>query len=263
MKIALGIIGATGRIGKLLLSSALEDPAFCIAGGVAQKNSESIGQDLGSLISRPTIGAILHPQVETALENADIGIDFSSPSLLVEILDAALHLKKPLVLGTTGYSEKEREKIKEASQEIPILYSPNFSFGIALCLETVAFLAKNLYGDAYIDIVETHHIHKKDAPSGSALALAKAIGNGKIINNPSHSPRSKEEIVIHAIRFGETIGEHVVIFEWGEERIEIKHQAHSREAFAKGALKAAKFLIQKQPGLYSVKDLFSTVLYQI
>ena len=258
MKIALSIVGATGRVGKRVLSLALEDEAFHIVGGFARKDSVCAGQDLGSLISKPPIGAFLHSRLDAAIETADIAIDFSSPSLLSETLAAACQLKKPLVIGSTGHSEKGKELIMQAAREIPILFSPNFSLGIALCLETVALLAKNLYGSAFIDIIETHHIHKKDAPSGTAIALAKAVGNGTVVEGKSEQPRRKEEIIIHAVRSGEVIGEHVVIFECGSERIELKHQAHSRDAFAKGALKAAKFLVRKQPGLYSIKDLLTT-----
>src|SRR3989304_601990 len=202
MKIALSIVGATGRVGKRVLSLALEDEAFHIVGGFARKDSVCAGQDLGSLISKPPIGAFLHSR-----------------------LAAACQLKKPLVIGSTGHSEKGKELIMQAAREIPILFSPNFSLGIALCLETVSLLAKNLYGSAFIDIIETHHIHKKDAPSGTAIALAKAAGNGKVVEGKSEQPRRKEEIIIHTIRSGEVIGEHVVIFECGSERIELKHQA--------------------------------------
>jgi 4-hydroxy-tetrahydrodipicolinate reductase len=164
---------------------------------------------------------------------------------------------KPLVIGTTGHSEEERQQITSASHKIPILYSPNFSLGIALCLKAVAKMGAALYGSSTIDIIETHHLHKKDIPSGTSCALADAIHKGKAFPEGSSArERDKQQIVIHSIRSGEVTGEHTVIFECGHERIELKHIAHSRDAFAHGALLGARFLARQPPGLYSIRDLF-------
>lgn len=223
--IALCVLGASGKMGKRIVELALHDPAFA-----------------------PTL---------TNLECCDMIIDFSSPKATESHLQAAILANKPLVIGTTGHTPEERSLIETAAKTIPILFSPNFSFGMALCLETAARLGKALYGSCTIDIIETHHIHKKDRPSGTALALARAIGNGKtVLETPENLPRKKEEILIHSIRSQEVVGEHTLILECEHERIELKHTAHSRDAFAQGALIGAKFLIQQPPGLYSLKDLF-------
>ena len=216
MTTALAILGASGKMGKRILQLAEQDPQFHIVG-------------LGSRSQLPELGS------------CDVAIDFTSPEATRHHLEAALRAKKPLVIGTTGHSPEQKNTIEKAAATIPILYSPNFSFGIALCLEAAMQMGKRLFGTCKIDIYETHHIHKKDRPSGTALAFAKAVGNGDI----------------HSVRSGEVVGEHTVVFECGHERIELKHTAHSRDAFAHGALMGAKFLVKQAPGLYSLKDLFS------
>jgi 4-hydroxy-tetrahydrodipicolinate reductase len=144
-------------------------------------------------------------------------------------------------LGTTGYAEKEKEMIQEASKQIPVLYSPNFSLGMAACMEAAVLLAKKFGGD--LEIVEIHRRGKKDKPSGTALEMKAQIGN--------------TEIPIHSLRSGDVMGVHTLFLSSEGESIELKHQVHSRDAFARGALRAALFLIRQPPGLYSVKDLFS------
>jgi 4-hydroxy-tetrahydrodipicolinate reductase len=175
----------------------------------------------------------------TDWENADVAIDFSSPKALDEHLSRAISSKKPLVIGTTGHATDAYSAMQAASQKIPILFSPNFSLGMAACLEAVALLAQKLGGT--IDIVEAHHAQKKDKPSGTALLLAQMAGN---------------QVAIHSIRAGDIIGDHTVIFTCAGERIELKHQVISRDTFAQGALKAAKFLKTRPPGLYSLKDIY-------
>jgi 4-hydroxy-tetrahydrodipicolinate reductase len=220
-------------MGGRVMALATEDPTFHLVGGYVRNTSSLIGQSDASLSA----------DLSDLLQRADVAIDFSSPSLLAEALDTACRFHTPLVIGSTGHSENERELMEQAAKQIPLLFSPNFSLGIALSLETVALLAKGVGNNARIDIVETHHIHKKDTPSGTALALAKAAGERKVF--------------IHAIRAADVIGEHRVIFEWGQERLELKHQTHSRDAYAAGALVAARFLVKCPPGLYSVKDLIT------
>jgi 4-hydroxy-tetrahydrodipicolinate reductase len=248
MAIALSVLGASGKMGKRILQLALNDPEFQIV-GCASRNVGHLGD---SLLHIPHSS---HP--EAALAGCDVAIDFSSHEATYRHLEAAIGAKKALVLGTTGHTEEGRRAIKEAAKTIPILFSPNFSFGITVCLEMAERMGKALYGAYTIDIIETHHIHKKDQPSGTALALAGAIKEGKPVLEAS-SPRKKGEIVIHSVRTAEVVGEHQLIFECGHERIELKHTAHSRDAFAQGALIGAKFLAKQPPGLYSFKDLFKS-----
>jgi 4-hydroxy-tetrahydrodipicolinate reductase len=174
----------------------------------------------------------------TEWAKADVAIDFSSQLAAKENLAKALASRKPLVMGTTGHTPENHAAIEAASKEIPILFSPNFSLGMVACLEAATLLAKRL--DCAIDIVEAHHAQKKDRPSGTALLLARSMG---------------KEVPIHSIRAGDIIGDHTILFTCEGERIELKHHVVSRDAFAQGALKAAKFLVKQPPGLYSVKDI--------
>jgi 4-hydroxy-tetrahydrodipicolinate reductase len=204
MAFKLAVMGSTGRLGKHIVALAQQDPNFSI----------------------------------TNSEEADVIIDVSSPLAC----ENNLSLLKPLVIGTTGHSPDNHKLIEQAASSLPILFAPNFSFGMTVCLEAVAFLAKQLRNFCTIDITETHHQHKKDKPSGTALALSQAL------NLESPPP-------IHSIREGEILGEHTVTFFCEGEKITLNHTVQSRNAFAKGALKAAQFLIHQNPGLYSMKDV--------
>ena len=219
MAIQISVLGAKGKMGTRVLALAAEDPGVKIVCAYSRKDADLLG----------------------AFLKCDVAIDFTSPLATQEILSAALQTGKPLVIGTTGHSLEEKRAIEEASKVIPILYSANFSLGIALCLEAAAQFARALKPGCTIDIVETHHAHKKDAPSGTAIALANAAGA---------DPKG-----ICSLREGEVIGEHTLIFKWGQEKIELKHTALSRDAFAAGALRGAQVLAGKGPGLYSVQDL--------
>lgn len=256
MPIRLSVLGASGKMGSRILRLGHSDPDFCIVGGTGRSK---LHRTLGALIGDDTLQAPLDTDPASSLAECDVAIDFTHHLATLAHLDAAVRAGKPLVIGTTGHSEEERTGIVSASLKIPVLFSPNFSLGIALCLKAVATMGATLYGSSTIDIIETHHVHKKDSPSGTAWMLAHAIGNAKTATPASGSaqPRNPQEILLHAIRSGEVIGEHTVIFECGHERIELKHTAHSRDTFAHGALLAARFLIRQPPGLYSLRDLFN------
>lgn len=254
MVLNISILGASGKMGQRIAKLAQEDPRYKIVSGSIRPNSESHF----SHSSADKLAIPLKTTPEEAMSGCQVAIDFSSIHATKKHIETAHALKKGLVIGTTGLDKDALKAMEIAAREIPILYSPNFSLGIALCLDVLKKLGSSLFGDCYIDIVETHHIHKKDSPSGTALAMAKAIGKGEIASNKSDPNRKKEQIVIHSIRSGDVIGEHTVIFECGHERIQLTHQAHTRDAFAKGALVAAEFIAQQAPGLYSIKDLFNS-----
>ena len=202
-------------------------------------------------------------QLDQCDVNADVMIDFSHPAALSRVLSYAISKKIPLVVATTGISDEQINKIKEASHHIPVLFSANMSLGVNLLLELVQKAAKLLYSNFDIEIVERHHNQKIDAPSGTALALADAInqslpGKYRYVydRHTKRVKRSKDEIGIHAIRGGNIAGDHTVIFAGNDEIIELRHMANSKEIFGVGALKAAGFLHDKAPGFYSMQDLF-------
>lgn len=254
MTIALAILGASGKMGKRVLQLAGQDAHFHIIGLGSRSNCfEQPVNRSGDCIE----DVLLTSDPKAAIAKCDVAIDFTSHEATWDHLKAAMLAKKALVIGTTGHAQETIKAIEEAAKTIPILFSPNFSFGIALCLETARSLGRRLFGKCTIDILESHHVYKQDRPSGTALALANCIENGRVVLEcNSAQPRKEEEIVIHSIRSGEAIGEHTIIFECGHERIELKHTAHSRDAFAHGALMGAKFLVKQRPGLYSLQDLY-------
>lgn len=248
MVLAISILGAQGKMGQTIISLAKEDPRYEIAGG-STRPSDRILRDGHNFPPMRT--------AEEAMHACQVAIDFSSADIAKKHIEVARTLNKGFVLGTTGLDEEALLAIASASEHIPVLYSPNFSLGMALCFDAVRKFAHALFGKCYIDIVETHHVAKKDTPSGTALGLAKAVGKGRIALHETTPPRKKEEIVIHSIRSGNVIGAHSIIFECGDERIELTHRAHSRDAFARGALLAAEFISRQPPGLYSMSDLLN------
>ena len=230
MVLSLGIIGISGRMGQAVSKLISKDSSFVLIGGVRKnpkENSDSLSKDILSLAKK-----------------SDLLIDFSSPEALANVLKGAQKHKKPLLIGTTGYSKKQLSDIAKASQDIPILLSYNFSLGIALC-QMLIKLSSDKLNDFSIEITETHHQNKKDKPSGTALMLAEDIFK-----------KTKKETTINSIRSGDVIGKHVLSFFNNEEKIEISHEAFSREIFAKGALFCSKFLANKKAGLYSMADIF-------
>lgn len=253
MALHISILGANGKMGQRIINLAKEDPRYQVVGGSVRPNEEPTYFYSTAL----KLGIPLMSTAEEAMQGCQVAIDFSSIHAIKKHIESAYALNKGLVIGTTGLDNDALAAIEHAAHKIPILYSPNFSLGIALCLEAVKKLANSLFGNCYIDIIETHHIHKKDSPSGTALAMANVIGKGDIAFNKSDPNRKKEQIIIHSIRSGNVIGEHTIIFECGHERIQLTHQAHTRDAFAKGALAAAEFIAKQPPGLYSIKDLFN------
>jgi 4-hydroxy-tetrahydrodipicolinate reductase len=198
--------------------------------------------------------------------DADVLIDFSHPSSLESILEYCVEQNIPAVISTTGLSSEQTNKIKNAAEKIPVFFSANMSLGVNLLIDLVKRAAKLLEGSFDIEIIEKHHNQKIDAPSGTALAIADALSES--LSKPyeyvfdRHSARRKRketEIGIHAMRGGTIVGEHSVIFAGQDEVIEIKHQALSKEIFAVGSVRAAKYLIGKKPGLYTMKDLVSSI----
>src|SRR6266496_3485083 len=217
------LIGAAGRMGKTVLDLAQSDLELEIAARC----------DLGD-------------PIEPAMKNCDVAIDFSQADSIDEVCRAALQHGKSLVIGTTGHSQQQRKTIEQTAHSVPIVLASNFSVGVNVLFWLTQKAAELLGADFNPEIVETHHKTKKDAPSGTAKTLAavlKAARNGE------------SEIPIQSIREGDVVGEHTVIFSGSNERLELSHRAANRGIFARGALCAAKWIINKRPGLYSMQDV--------
>ena len=254
-KINLSITGCMGRMGQQLIKNSNKDKRFKL-------NSLTEGKSISKKISG------IKPQMNTsdAFKNTDVIIDFTVPECTIDVLKIASKLKKRVVIGTTGFTKKEENLIKSYSKKIPILKAGNMSLGINLLMYLTEITSKIL-GDKYLTkILEIHHKHKKDYPSGIALMLGKGVAVGKnkdfykllgkkYLNKKSFPYGNK--INFNSIRKGEIIGEHEVLFSNSKEIIKLNHEAFDRSLYSEGALTAAKWLINKKPGLYSMRDLMN------
>ena len=233
--IKLGIAGVCGKMGSRIFSLASHDRDFEVNLALEKKGTPMIGRELGKLrVSSSPDGIFL----------IDVLVDFTCPEAAQENLDYVAKYKKALVLGTTGLTDAEIKKVEEISKFVPVVFSPNMSVGVNVLFGVLPEITKRLGPDYSIEIVEAHHKAKKDAPSGTAKKFAQIL-----------TEATKKNIPMHAVRLGDIVGDHTIIFCGNSERIEIKHQAHSRDLFALGALKAAKWVVTKPAGLYSMQDV--------
>ncbi len=250
--INVGIHGSTGRVGKLLIENLAKD----------KEAQPAVLHAIDTFSFTPPKEAMITNDLTLLLENSDVVIDFTIAAGTQALLEAALLHPTPLVIGTTGLDEHQYNLLKEAATRMPILYSTNMSLGVAVLNRLVELASKSL-SDFDIEIVEQHHRHKKDAPSGTALTLGEYAAKGRGLNlddvrvsgrNGLVGERSKDEIAIMALRGGDIVGRHTVGFYNDGEFIEMNHTATSRDTFAKGAIKAAKWIMKQPNGLYSIAD---------
>tara|TARA_B110001452_G_scaffold263239_1_gene264403 strand:- start:1544 stop:2317 length:774 start_codon:yes stop_codon:yes gene_type:complete len=254
-KINLAITGCMGRMGQQLIKSSKLD-----------KNFNLVTLTENKIINKKFNGIKPNLNTENAFKNSNVIIDFTVPKCTLEILEIASKIKKRVVIGTTGFSKKEEELIKKYSKKIPILKAGNMSLGINLLMFLTEITSKSLGQNYLSKVYEVHHKFKKDYPSGTALMLGKGIANGKKKDfyklmgkkylNKKNFPFSRK-INFNSIRKGEIIGEHEVTFSSGKEIITLNHEAFDRALYSEGALAAAKWLINKKPGLYSMRNLLN------
>ena len=247
-----GILGATGRMGAHLIKNVTEDEHLELA---AVHVYDELKQELPESV-------LVTNSIPELLKVCDVVIDFSAPQATQELCEAAMENPAALVIATTGLTVHQQNLIEEAAQQMPVLYASNMSAGIALLKQLVEKVAATLK-DFDIEIVEMHHRYKVDAPSGTALTLAEFAAKGRGVDlekvrvsgrDGQIGPRTKEEIAVMALRGGDIVGRHTVGFYNDGEFIELTHTATSRETFSKGAVRAAKWLVGQQPGLYSIND---------
>lgn len=250
--IKVGVFGASGRVGKLLLEN-LKEIADMSLSSVYVRNNLDFAIDPSVLVTS---------DMRSFLNACDVIVDFSLPDACEELLEKAIETPRPLVIGTTGLNTHQLNLLKNASELMPVLYATNMSLGVALLNKLVAQAAVALEGFD-IEIVEMHHKHKKDAPSGTALTLAESAAKARNLDldkvrvsgrDGNIGERSKDEIAVMALRGGDIVGRHTVGFYNDGEFIELNHTATSRSTFSKGALRAAKWLSSQESGLYSIAD---------
>ena len=259
-----GIVGFGGRMGSLIARLILESPDIALSGALEDKAHPAIGRDAAEVLGRPKGKVLVTSDIEAAFSPCDVIIDFTFPEVTLKTSRYASENGKPMVIGTTGLSSEHKEIIAACASRIPIVLSPNMSIGVNVLFKVVGMVASLLDESYDAEIVESHHRLKKDAPSGTALALAQVIAKARGVDLEKRAryerygaigQRPTGEIGIQTVRAGDIVGEHVVMFAGGGERIEITHRAHSRENFARGALAAARWVMGRQPGLYSMMDV--------
>lgn len=261
MTLALGIHGAAGRMGRRLMALASHDPELRIAEAVDWDQHPALGQSVQELDNEAPADVVLASSFSGA---AQVLVDFSLPEGTLRIIPYAIEHNLPLIIGTTGISDDQAKAIREAAVVLPVVWASNYSLGVNLMLRVAADMAKALGESFNIEIVESHHNKKADAPSGTALALAKSVcrATGRDMQTDlvhgregKPGPRTVREIGMHALRLGSVVGDHTVHFGSDFERIELTHRAETRDVFAAGALRAAKWVHGKPAGLYDMQDV--------
>ncbi len=260
--LAIGIHGATGRMGTRLIQLIQADPSLRLGAAIDRPDHPQIGEDVGALCGVGPLGVPLTagPEPGVAL---DAMIDFSLPAATLALVGPCRQRGTPLIVGTTGFDPGQRRAVEAAADRIPVLIAANFSKAVNLLIRLAGDAARVLGDAADVEIVERHHHFKKDAPSGTALRLAEEVGRaiGSGPDRYAHGrhgqvgERPRGEIGLHALRAGDNPGEHTVVFGLPGECLELSHRALNRDGFARGALDAAKFLAGKPPRLYTMSDL--------
>ena len=261
-KLKLAITGAAGRMGKTLVQAISQDPDVELGAAVYKSGSSLIGVDAGELAG---VGKLHVPIVEDLKDSDyDLLVDFTKIEPCLNHLERARMANKPVVIGTTGFNTEQRAQIDLAARDIPIVLAPNTSVGITLCMHLLKTMAPILAEDSDIEIIETHHRHKIDSPSGTAVRLGEVVAEslGRDLNQCAiygregiGEPRDRETIGFATVRGGDVVGDHTVLFASEGERIELTHKASSRMTFAKGAMRAAKWLSSQSSGLYDMSDV--------
>jgi 4-hydroxy-tetrahydrodipicolinate reductase len=259
------IVGISGRMGRTLVRTAREFPEIIVTGALASPGSASLGRDAGELAGAGPLGVAVTCDPAAALAGAEVVVDFSQPQATGPLLGACRSARKPLLIGTTAFdAELPETELVAAAREIPLLVASNTSLGVALLGELVRIAARALPADFDIEILEAHHRTKRDAPSGTALSLARAAAAGRGLpaeeatagaGRPRSGTRRQGEIGFAVVRGGDLVGEHTVLLAGPGEQLTLGHRSSDRAIFARGALRAALWLAGRPPGRYEMRDV--------
>jgi len=262
--VRVAISGVTGRMGKSLVLAAYQNDSVDIVAAVARPESSSLGLDSGELAGIQANNVVITDQLQHGIDAIDVVIDFTLPDPSMLNLAVCQQAGRAIVIGTTGFSPEQRQQIEVTAQQIPVVLAPNMSVGVNLTFKLLEIAAKVLGDSVDIEIIEAHHRHKLDAPSGTALRMGEVVANvlGRDLNTQAiwsrhgqMGQRKQDEIGFSVIRAGDIVGEHTVMFADEGERIEITHKASSRMTFASGAMRAALWVENKPAGLYDMQDV--------
>jgi 4-hydroxy-tetrahydrodipicolinate reductase len=264
MTLGLIVCGVGGRMGGAVVRAIAQSPSFKLTAAIDKQGSARLGKDAGEISAAGHLGVAVSEAIEPHLKSNTVVIDFTNPEASLNTLRAVAKKKAPMVIGTTGFNAQQLDEIKKLSRRTAVIVAANTSLGVNLLVNVLGKVAEKLGDDYDVEIIEAHHRFKKDAPSGTALAMGRAIAKG--LNRDLDAvgingrkgivgERSKKEIALLSVRAGDIVGEHTVIFGGIGERIEFIHRAHSRDTFARGALRAAQWLAKQKPGLYGMQDV--------
>lgn len=260
------VIGAAGRMGKTLIEAISQADGAVLAAAIERPESSLVGADAGELAGVGRLGILISGDLRSTLDQFDVLIDFTHPSTTLINLALCREAGKAMVIGTTGFTDAQKSLISEAAREIPIVFAPNFSVGVNLCLKLLDMAARVMGEEADIEVIEAHHRHKVDAPSGTALRMGEVVADalGRKLSDVAvygregqAGARDPKTIGFATVRAGDVVGDHTVLFATEGERVEITHKASSRMTFAKGAVRSALWLSDRRPGLYDMQDVLS------
>lgn len=258
------IAGIAGRMGSRIAQLIGDTEGIEVAAGFEHPDHPKIGKDISEVIAGASSGLTVAGTIQDVLDKADVVIDFTSAATSLAHMQAAAGSKKPMVIGSTGFSPEQMSQARELAANFPCILAPNMSVGVNVLFKVAADVARLLGDDFDIEIVESHHRFKKDAPSGTAVKLAQVIAEslgrdlGQVGVYARHGligERNSKEIGIQTLRGGDIVGEHTVLFAGLGERIELTHRAHSRDNFARGAIHAALWIVRQPPGLYDMQNV--------
>lgn len=258
------IDGACGRMGKMITQGVVTQSDMQLVGAIEYSGHPQLGEDIGEVAGVGTIGVPINDNLSEILDEADVVVEFTAPSASIEHLRNVVDAGKTMVLATTGFTEAELAEVQELAQNIPCVMAPNMSVGVNVMLQAVQLVAKALGDDYDVEVIEAHHNQKVDSPSGTALRIAEVLAEsldrnlaevGAYGRHGMVGARPEKEIGIHAIRGGDISGDHTVLYAGAGERIEITHRAHTREAFAKGAIRAARWVVDAPKGLHDIAEV--------
>jgi 4-hydroxy-tetrahydrodipicolinate reductase len=256
--------GAAGRMGSRVIACLRESPGLSLVAALEAKAHPTLGRDAGEVAGIGKIGVPIEADPTSAITAGRVLIEFSTPEASLEHLRLVAERGARAVIGTTGISASQREEIATLARRAAIVLAPNMSVGVTLALKVLADMAKALGDDYDVEITEVHHRFKKDAPSGTALRMAEVVADalgrdltkvGVYGRQGLPGERTQKEIAVLSLRSGDVVGEHTVSFGGLGERLELTHKAHTRDTFARGALRAASFVVGQPPGLYSMQDV--------
>ncbi len=258
------VAGTAGRMGGRIIKTILDTEGIELAASFERPDHPAVGKDVGEVVGTGTLGISVASSLEEVIDSGDVIIDFTHYEASLQHLKVASEHRRPIVIGSTGFPESHLAQARKLAEKVPCVLAPNMSVGVNVLFKIVAEVAKYL-GEAFdIEIVEAHHHHKKDAPSGTAMKLAEVLAEargykledvGVYCRHGMIGERKKEEIGIQTIRAGDIVGEHTVLFGGIGERIEVTHKAHSRDNFARGAVRAAMWIVKQPAGMYDMQDV--------